>query len=112
MGGLAERLAWYGFCNTAPPTPTRNPPSARFASLTLGGALAPGFALRARAAAGGLGGGCLGGHEDTIHWRKRRGRQAKHLAARSREMRGVGEAGFMGRLGHGRAFERVQQRGA
>ena len=31
---------WPGtaLCNTAPPTPTRNPPSAPIASLTLGGA--------------------------------------------------------------------------
>ncbi len=51
VGGLGERLTWYGSCNTAPPTPNRNPPSAPIASLGLGGAFAPGFALRARAAA-------------------------------------------------------------
>ena len=34
-----------------PPTPTGNPPSAPIASLGLGGALAPGFAVPARAAA-------------------------------------------------------------
>ena len=45
---------------TRAPTPTRNPPSAAFASLCLGGALAPGFALRARGFRACLTGGCWG----------------------------------------------------
>ena len=39
---------------TAPPTPTRNPPSAASLRFALAAPLAPGFALRARAAAGSI----------------------------------------------------------
>ena len=56
--------AWYGLFAPPRPPPPVILPGAAFASLCLAGAFAPGFALRARAAAGGLGrfsGTCLDG---------------------------------------------------
>ncbi len=57
VGAGSGWVGWSGFVYTAPPTPTRNPPwrGGRFAPPCR--RFAPGFALRARAAAGVVGAG-------------------------------------------------------
>jgi hypothetical protein len=57
---VAGALAWFGFNYTTRPPPPVILPAAAIASLCLGGAFAPGFALRARTAVGGMGAGSLG----------------------------------------------------
>jgi len=55
-------VAWLGLVTSNPPTPTRNPPC-RALRLRAGlAALRAGFALRARAAAHGVGAGACGSH--------------------------------------------------